>query len=140
MNRLLVLLSIMWMATFASAADIVVEPGGNLHEALRQAREWRRTGDPRCIGGITIIVKPGRYYMSEPLFIRPEDSGTASSPLTIRGEENAETIIYGDQRQQHTQLSPSEGMAPILDFDTEKRTITIPTPPEGWRSSSPPIF
>ena len=129
----------MWMTVFASAADIVVEPGDNLHEALRQAREWRRTGDPRCIGGINIIVKPGRYYMSEPLFIRPEDSGTASSPLTIRGEEGAETIICGDPRQQHTQLFPSEGMAPILDFDTEKRTITIPTPPEGWRSSSPPI-
>ena len=118
------------MAAFATAADIVVDPGGSLHEALRQAREWRRTGDARCIGGINIIVKPGRYYMSEPLFLRPEDSGTASSPLTIRGEEGAETIICGDPRQQHTQLWPREGMERIIGFDAEKRTITIPTPPK----------
>ena len=116
----------MWTAAFANAADIVVEHGGSLHEALRQAREWRRTGDTRCIGGINIIVKPGRYYMSEPLFLRPEDSGTASSPLTIRGEEGAETIICGDPRQQHTQIFPTEGMAPLLAFDTNTRTVTIP--------------
>ena len=89
MNRLLTLLLMIWMAAFATAADIVVDPGGSLHEALRQAREWRRTGDARCIGGINIIVKPGRYYMSEPLFLRPEDSGTASSPLTIRRPASA---------------------------------------------------
>ena len=125
----------MWVAAFASAADIIVEPGGSLHNALRQAREWRRTGDSRSIGGISIIVKPGRYYMSEPLFLRPEDSGTASSPLTIRGEEDAETIICGDQRQQHTQLWPLDGMERIIGFDTEKRTITIPTPPKKILSS-----
>lgn len=126
--RLTVLL--LFVSLLSQAADIVVEPGGSLHDALRQAREWRRTGDPRSIGGISIIVKPGRYYMSEPLFLRPEDSGTASSPLTIRGEEDAETIICGDMRRKHTQLWPLEGMERIIGFDTEKRTITIPTPPK----------
>ena len=130
MNKLLSLMLMLLTSTIASAADIVVEPGGSLHEALRQAREWRRTGDTRSIGGINIIVKPGRYYMSEPLFLRPEDSGTASSPLTIQGEEGAETIICGDPRQKHTQLWPLEGMERIIGFDTEKRTITIPTPPK----------
>jgi hypothetical protein len=135
MNRLLTLALIWLTAATATATEIVVEPGGSLHEALRQAREWRRTDDARANGGITIIVRGGRHYMSEPLFLRPEDSGTAESPLVIRGEQGA--VICGDPRQQHTQLFPAEGMARILDFNTETRTITIPNLPEGWRSNSP---
>lgn len=112
------------------AGDIIVTSGDNLHDALRQAREWRRTNDPRCHSGIHIIVKEGRYYMNEPLFIRPEDSGTEDSPTIISGEGNGSgTVICGDQPQQHTQVFPKEGMARIIGFDKERRTITIPTPP-----------
>ena len=85
------------LACKTMAGEIVVNPDGNIHEALRQAREWRRTNDARCQGGITITVKAGRYYMTEPLFIRPEDSGTDQSPLIIRGE--AGTVICGDPPQ-----------------------------------------
>lgn len=116
------------LSSWASAGEITVEGNGSLHDALRQAREWRRTGDARCQGGITITVKAGHYYMSEPLFLRPEDSGTQESPLVIRGEEG--TIIGGDTRQQHTQLWPKVGMAPLIGFDTSSQTITIATPPE----------
>lgn len=112
------------------AGDITVGQGGNIHEALKQAREWRRTGDPRCKGGIHIIVEGGRYYMNEPLFIRPEDSGTSSSPTIISGAASgAPTVICGDMPQRHTQLFPAEGMERIAGFDPERRTITIPTPP-----------
>ena len=110
------------------AGEIIVKPGESLHDALRKAREWRRINDPQCEGGITITIKAGQYYMNEPLFLRPEDSGTAESPLIIRGEQG--TIICGDQRQQHTQLFPKEGMERMIDFNKEQRTITIPTPPE----------
>ena len=87
------------------AGEIVVREGESLHDALRDAREWRRTNDPRCQGGITIIIEAGRYYMNEPLFLRPEDSGTKESPLTIRGiGEKHTSVICGDTRQQHTQV------------------------------------
>ena len=43
-----------------SAGEIIVHGGESIHDALRQAREWRRTGDPRCEGGITITVDAGR--------------------------------------------------------------------------------
>ncbi len=118
---------------FACAGDIIVTPGGSIHEALRQAREWRRLGDPRCAGGITIRVKAGHYYMVEPLFIRPEDSGTADSPTVIIGEEGA--VLCGDPPQKHTQLFPQEGMLRILHFDKENRCITIPTPPLAVRET-----
>ncbi len=65
--------------------------------------------------------------MSEPLFLRPEDSGTPVSPTIIRGNES---IICGDARQQHTQVWPQEGMARMVDFRPADRTIVIPTPPE----------
>jgi hypothetical protein len=127
MRRLLIVLTLL-AATPLLAGDIIVPPDGNLHEALRQAREWRRTGDPRCDGGITITVK-GLHYMDEPLFIRPEDSGTATSPTIIRGEEGA--TLFGDTPQRHAQLFPKEEgtMLRIIDFDKTSRTITIPTPP-----------
>lgn len=111
------------------AGEIIVREGESLHDALRMAREWRRTGDVRCQDGITIIVKAGRYYMNEPLFIRPEDSGTKESPLVIKSEGGA--VICGDPRQQHTQIWPQEGMERMIAFDTETRTITIPTLPDS---------
>ncbi|MCH5307700.1 MAG: right-handed parallel beta-helix repeat-containing protein [Prevotella sp.] len=127
MRRTLIVL-LLFMATYIHAGEIVVQKDGSLHQALRQAREWRRTQDPRCQGGITIRLEAGRYYMNEPLFLRPEDSGTAESPLIIRGDQHA--IICGDVPQQHTQLWPKEGMLRLIDFNVEQRTITIPTPPE----------
>lgn len=117
---------------YATAGEIIVHEGESIHDALRQAREWRRTNDPRCQGGISIIIEAGSYYMNEPLFLRPEDSGTKESPLTIRGiGENHTSVIYGDNRQQHTQLWPKEGMERMIDFNKEERVITIPTPPDS---------
>lgn len=132
MKHLLISLYLLLAAHLSYAGEIVVNPGESLHEALRQAREWRRTNDPRCEGGITIRME-GRHYMQEPLFLRPEDSGTKDSPTIIKGEEGA--VICGDQRQRHTQLWPKQGMERMIAFDTETRTITIPTPLEHIRST-----
>ena len=125
---LLFLLSIVTPCCKAQSGDIVVTPDGSLHDALRQAREWRRTGDPRCKDGIRIIVKAGRHRMVQPLFIRPEDSGTEESPTLIVGEKGA--VLCGDVPQRHIQLFPKEGMERIVDFEKERRVITIPTPPQ----------
>ena len=117
----------LFITTYALGGEIIVSEGESIHDALRQAREWRRTNDPRTVGGITIRIKPGRYYMQEPLFVRPEDSGTKESPTIIKGEQG--TIVCGDPRQEHAQFWPKEGMERILDFNPETRTITIATPP-----------
>jgi len=131
MKRLLTTL-LLFSTLYASAAEIIVKEGENIHDALRQAREWRRTNDPRCQGGITITLQAGRYYMQEPLFLRPEDSGTKESPLTIRGiGEKHTSVICGDPRQQHTQVWPKEGMEQMIAFDKDTRTIIIPAPPSS---------
>ena len=98
------LLSILWLSASLSlsAADIWVSPTGSdagdgsrarpkatLTEALRQARELRRLNDPSVRDGVTIHLAKGVHSLYEPLFIRPEDSGTALSPTIIRGEDGA---------------------------------------------------
>ena len=149
MRKILTFL-LLWVASYSFAGEIIVREGESIHEALRQAREWRRTNDPRCKGGITITIQEGRYYMQEPLFLRPEDSGTKESPFVIRGTgKNHTSVICGDARQRHTQLwplkeqsdslsvkkhddgLPEKGMERMIDFNTADRTITIPTPPQN---------
>jgi len=149
MTRHLLTSIFLLITNYAFGGDIIVSEGGSIHDALRQAREWRRTNDPRCKGGITITLQEGRYYMSEPLFLRPEDSGTKESPLVIRGiGEKHTSVICGDPRQKHRQIwplkeqddglpknrhddgLPTKGMERMIDFNTANRTITIPTPPQ----------
>jgi len=90
------------------AADIWVATNGNdnntgakdnpkqtIAAALRQARELRRLNDPSIAGGVHIIVEDGEYVLDEPLFIRPEDSGTATSPTIIENASGAKPVISG---------------------------------------------
>ncbi|WDF81369.1 hypothetical protein PQ469_15255 [Mucilaginibacter sp. KACC 22773] len=71
------------------------QPLATVAMALRKARELRRLKDISIKGGIRIVVEKGLYQLSEPLFIRPEDSGTADSPTIIEGAEKGETILSG---------------------------------------------
>lgn len=93
-----------------AATDIWVSPHGNdlnsgtkdspkatLNSALRQAREFRRLNEPGIQSGINIILTSGTHQMYEPLFVRPEDSGTTDSPTIIRGDERGKSIISGGQ-------------------------------------------
>ena len=70
-------------------------PKATLTSALRQAREWRRTEDNRIQGGITIYMEGGTYAFYEPVFIRPEDSGTKESPTIIRSVGDEKVILSG---------------------------------------------
>lgn len=140
MKRLTILSTLLLtLLTSLSAGDIYVSPNGNdrgdgtqttplktIHQALRQAREWRRLGDNRVTNGINIILLAGSYKMDEPLFIRPEDSGTEDAPTIIRSKEGEKAVLCGDPMQHHQQLYPATGMERMIDFDKENRTITIP--------------
>lgn len=103
--------SLLAISSTLMAGDIWVSPKGNdfndgtkqspkatLTSALRQAREWRRTGDNRIQDGITIYMEGGTYALHEPVFIRPEDSGTKESPTVIRSISGEEAILSGGVR------------------------------------------
>jgi hypothetical protein len=109
-KQLRILFSVFLLFTIfsASATDIWVATNGKdtnegtkesplatVHMALRKARELRRLKDASVKGGIHIIIKDGTYYFDEPLFVRPEDSGTADSPTTIEADANAKPVFSG---------------------------------------------
>jgi hypothetical protein len=90
------------------AADIWVAPNGSdanpgtkdkpmatVAMALRKAREMRRLNDPAIANGIHIIVTNGVYALNEPLFVRPEDSGTPGSPTIIEAAPGAKPVLSG---------------------------------------------
>lgn len=86
------------MSSTLMAGDIWVSPKVTLTSALRQAREWRRTGDERAQGGINIYIEGGTYTFHEPVFIRPEDSGTEDSPTVIRSATGEKVVLSGGVR------------------------------------------
>ena len=101
-------------ACLGNAADIYVSPtGSDLHDgskekpfatlqmALRKARELRRLNNPSVNGGINIILRGGVYILSEPVFIRPEDSGTDDSPTRIIAATGEEPVLSGGVQLQH---------------------------------------
>jgi hypothetical protein len=91
-----------------TAGNLYVSPRGNdanggtreapfftIDRALREAREWRRLHRPEVAGGITIYLSDGVYPRLTPLFVRPEDSGTADSPTLICAADGAHPLISG---------------------------------------------
>lgn len=103
--------SLLVISSTLMAGDLWVSPKGNdfndgtkqspkatLTSALRQAREWRRIGDNRIQDGITIYMEGGTYALHEPVFIRPEDSGTEKSPTVICSISGEEVILSGGVR------------------------------------------
>jgi L-rhamnose mutarotase len=111
LRQLLSILSVACLSASVQAADIYVSPQGNdahagtqvapkatLNAALRQARELRRLNDASVKGGIHIILSGGTYNLIEPVFVRPEDSGTEQSPTYIEAAPNQHPVLDGGIR------------------------------------------
>ena len=86
-----------WVSPKGSDANAGTKdkPLAHVAFALRKARELRRLNDPSVSGGITIYLKGGVYQLEEPLFIRPEDSGTPSSPTIFQAAAGEKPILSG---------------------------------------------
>ncbi|MBC7722133.1 MAG: right-handed parallel beta-helix repeat-containing protein [Pedobacter sp.] len=86
-----------WVATNGSDNNIGTanQPLATVAAAFRMAREMRRLHNSSIINGIHIIIKGGTYQFYEPLFVRPEDSGTPISPTIIESAPNEQAIFSG---------------------------------------------
>ncbi|MFT4094599.1 MAG: right-handed parallel beta-helix repeat-containing protein [Niabella sp.] len=71
------------------------QPKASLAAAFRQVRELRRLNNMAAQKPIHIVLQAGFYTLSEPVFIRPEDAGTAQSPTIIEAAANAKVILSG---------------------------------------------
>ena len=99
-------------------------PMGTILMALRQAREMRRLNDPRVKEGIEIIMQGGVYWLYEPVYVRPEDSGTESSPTVIRAAVGEQPILNGGIRvtswqkvTEHINRLPQEAQGRVWAVD-----------------------
>lgn len=132
MNKLIKHLFIIATLTFqvANATEIYVSttgkdtyngsketPKATLSAALRQTREMRRLNVPGIENGINIILKGGTYTQYEPVFVRPEDSGTAQSPTTICGAEGENVILSGGVKISDWKKSGKFWEAEVPDFN-----------------------
>lgn len=106
---------LLWCALAAScllqpvfAAEIWVAPSGSdanpgtkdqplasLTMALRKVREMRRLNSPAVQEAVHIIIRGGLYRLEEPVFIRPEDAGTAASPTYIEAAPGETPVFSG---------------------------------------------
>ncbi|HMM01386.1 MULTISPECIES: right-handed parallel beta-helix repeat-containing protein [unclassified Dysgonomonas] len=74
------------------------EPKASLHGAIREAREYRRLLKAGKDEPVRIRMAGGTYNLYEPIFIRPEDSGTESSPTIIEAAEGDNVALSGGIR------------------------------------------
>jgi len=103
-------------ALTCDATEIWVSPQGNdrnsgtqdaplatLREGLYRAREIRRakslnlevTRNIDISNGIRIMMKGGTYAQDETVFVRPEDSGTESSPTIVQAVSGEKPVLSG---------------------------------------------
>ena len=105
MRNVIVALVCCWCGS-AFGVDIKLTPDSSLTDAVRHARELRRTGKAT---EVTIHLAPGTYRLYEPLRLRPEDSG-----LTIVGDD---AIISGGQEVNGWTTEGTLLTADIPDFN-----------------------
>lgn len=70
-------------------------PLATLQAALRKVRDARRTADGPFLEPVRIILMQGRYTLTEPLVIRPEDDGNHYSQLEIVADQYARPVLSG---------------------------------------------
>jgi hypothetical protein len=110
-------------------AGTVTKPLATLSAALRQARELRRLSHPKDT--IHIIIKGGLYQLYEPVFIRPEDSGTPDSPTIIEAATNEKVVLSGgiqvkDWKQAKSGLfKAAKGNIRVADIKGDFRQIWV---------------
>ncbi|HEY0946623.1 MAG TPA: right-handed parallel beta-helix repeat-containing protein [Opitutaceae bacterium] len=95
----------------ARAAELWVSPGGDdrnpgtreqplasVAMALRKGRELKRLKDPAAADGVRILLRGGTYGLGEPLWLRPEDSGTEAAPTVIAAAPGEHPVLSGGVR------------------------------------------
>ncbi len=96
---------------------LVSTPKATVSAALRQAREMRRLNASGIENGINIILQGGTYRFYEPMYVRPEDSGTPQSPTTICGAKDEKVVISGGIEIKNWKKSGKLVVADVPEFN-----------------------
>lgn len=102
-----VLLALAWMLLLGNAemhaqsVHLYATPNGvTPHQALRQAREIRRLHQIGSNDTLYIHLADGFYSLGETLFVRPEDSGTPTSPTVFVADHPGKAVMSGGEEMQ----------------------------------------
>lgn len=71
------------------------EPLASPADALRKARELRRLSKEPLEDPVRIVLRHGVYRPTAPVLVRPEDSGTATSPTIIEAAAGEQPVLSG---------------------------------------------
>jgi len=84
------------VSTQAEPVHLYASPNGiTPHQALHQAREMRRLHQVGPNDTLYIHLADGLYSLEETLFVRPEDSGTPTSPTVFLADNAGKAILSG---------------------------------------------
>lgn len=111
--------------------EITVSSDGE-YKTVEEARDYIRTLDKTKYSGIEVTVKSGIYQITEALSFTEEDSGTASCPITYKGEDGTKIIggafLYAKDFKkadgEFSKLFPEEARDKIMMADMKQFGIT----------------
>ena len=69
------------------------KPFATLQRAQRAVRELKQSG--KLDGPVTVYLHGGTYWLQEPVVFWPEDSGTASAPITYAAAPGERPVLSG---------------------------------------------
>ena len=96
-------------------------PLASLNEAVNKLRSIKKNSGVN--GAVEVIIGEGNYFVTEPLVLDPDDSGTADSPVVFRAEEGTHPVFCGGKA--------------IVGFEKISETLWRAKVPEvaeyGWR-------
>ncbi|MCC6858257.1 MAG: right-handed parallel beta-helix repeat-containing protein [Bryobacterales bacterium] len=89
-----------WTACLWAQTTLTVSPDGPL-KSLTEARDAIRALRQSGKGGpVTVQVRGGIYFMSEPLVLTPEDSGSPQEPIVYQAYPGERPVFSGGRRIQ----------------------------------------
>jgi parallel beta-helix repeat protein len=71
-------------------------PVGSLGGALDKLRNLRNANGIN--GPVEVIIGEGEYLVTEPLLLKPEDSGTTDAPVVFKAEEGTHPVFCGGKK------------------------------------------
>ncbi len=73
-------------------------PFATLQRALEAVRQLKQQQGGTLKQPVTIYLRSGTYFLSEPVTITPEHSGTPECPVTIAAYRNEKVVLSGGRR------------------------------------------
>ncbi|MGB9718454.1 MAG: right-handed parallel beta-helix repeat-containing protein [Thermoproteota archaeon] len=73
-------------------------PFATLHRAVESIRELKHQQGGTLRQPVTILIRGGTYFLTKPLVLTPEDSGTFSYPVSLAAYPGEKTVVSGGRR------------------------------------------